>query len=228
MAGDWIKLEHATLDKPEIAIAAEHLEISHGDAFLLVCRYWVWLDQNLDENNAGVVPFVSRKSLERMFNMSGFAAMLEKVGWASFDDRKQTLSVTHWERHNGKSAKSRALDQRKKAIQRGSRPVSVPMPAGLEKRREEVKIKDDVDVRPHKIESRSASGQKPFDIPQPEGQKPEARAQTMTREEQAAYARAHSTPEQIEAARAKIRGTPPPDPVEELKAEANAILDATT
>jgi hypothetical protein len=141
MAGDWIKLEHATLDKPELAIASELLGISDGDAFLLFLRYWVWLDQNLDESRCGLVPFVSRKSLDRKFKCPGFASILERIGWASFDDEQQILTVANWERHNGKSAKSRALEQRKKADQRArlSRfgPDVVPLVAGPEKRREE-------------------------------------------------------------------------------------------
>jgi hypothetical protein len=135
MAGDWIKIEHATLDKPEINIASEILGITQGDAFLLFVRYWVWIDQNLDDSCAGFVRFVSRKSVDRQFGCNGFAAILEKIGWASFDDEHQLLAVHNWERHHGKSAKSRALNQRRMSK---SRAVSVRFENAPEKRREEI------------------------------------------------------------------------------------------
>ncbi len=139
MAGDWIKLEHATLDKPEIGIAAEVLGISEAETFYLFMRYWVWLDQNLSDSCPGFVPFVSRRSLEIKFKCPGFAAVLEKIDWAKFDDRQQILTVTNWERHNGKSAKSRAVEQKKKAAQRAAASRSCPdddgTKTGLEKRR---------------------------------------------------------------------------------------------
>lgn len=142
MAGDWIKLEHATLDKPELGIASDLLGISEGDALLLFLRYWVWLDENLDESRHGLVPFVSRRSLERKFQCPGFAATLERIGWAQFDDEQHILTVINWDRHNGKTAKSRALEQKKKARQRAelsrSCPDVVPVDAAPEKRREEV------------------------------------------------------------------------------------------
>ena len=141
MAGDWIKIEHATLDKPEISIAADILGISDGDAFFLFVRYWVWVDQNLDEARSGLVPFVSRRSLDRKFNCPGFSGTLEAIGWATFDDEQQILCITNWANHNGNTAKSRALEQKKKAKQRASlsrfRPDCVPASSGPEKRREE-------------------------------------------------------------------------------------------
>jgi hypothetical protein len=52
---------------------------------------------------------VSRKSIEEALQCVGFAAVLERIGWASFDDEACTLVVINAERHNGKTAKSRAL-----------------------------------------------------------------------------------------------------------------------
>lgn len=118
MAGDWIKLEATTLQKPEILEAAEMLSISRREAIGLFVDYFVWLDQHLDETCPGFVPHVSRKSLEVVLACPGFAAVLETIRWGKFDDRTRTLTVVNHERHNGKTAKTRALDQRKKAEQR--------------------------------------------------------------------------------------------------------------
>lgn len=139
MAGDWIKLEHATATKPEVGHAAELLGEDRRYILGLLFDYWLWLDSHLDDSRPGVVPNVSRKSLEDTLHCPGFAAVLESIGWAKFDDETRTLYVIHWERHNGKTAKSRALEQKKKAAQRAnlsrSCPDVVPDLSRLEKRR---------------------------------------------------------------------------------------------
>ena len=147
MAGDWIKVEHATLDKPEVLRAAEMLGISRREAIGLFFDYWIWLDKNLSRFCPGVVPNVSRKSLDEVLHTPGFSRCLEAIGWAKFDDAAWTLTVVNAERHNGNSAKARAYEQKKKANQRAE---SVPnlSPSHRdktgtreEKRREEITTK---------------------------------------------------------------------------------------
>ena len=147
MAGDWIKVEHATLDKPEVLRAAEMLGISRREAIGLFFDYWIWLDKNLSRFCPGVVPNVSRKSLDEVLHTPGFSRCLEAIGWAKFDDAAWTLTVINAERHNGNSAKARAYEQKKKANQRAD---SVPnlSPSHRdktgtreEKRREEITTK---------------------------------------------------------------------------------------
>ena len=144
MAGDWIKVEHATLDKPEILRTAEMLGIGLDAALGLYFRYWSWLDKNLSGSCPGFVRNVSRKSLDEFLHCPGFSACLVAVGWAEFDDAAWSLRVVNAERHNGNTAKSRALDNKRKAEKR---PVSVREMSGSqpeqnrtreEKRREEI------------------------------------------------------------------------------------------
>ena len=122
MAGDWIKLEHSTLDKPEVLRTAEMLGVSRDSAIGVFVRYFVWLDRNLSGSCPDVVRNVSRKSLDDVLGCAGFAACLQSVGWAEIDENAWALRVINAERHNGNTAKSRALDARRK---RKSRPVSV-------------------------------------------------------------------------------------------------------
>ena len=136
MAGDWIKFEVATATKPEIAIAAEFLGVSRREALGIFLDFWCWLDANAC---ADVVPHVSRKSLETSLHCVGFAAILEMIGWAKFDDAARKLTIINYGRHNGKSAKTRALEQKKKARQRAENcPDVVPDLSRLEKRREDI------------------------------------------------------------------------------------------
>ena len=136
MAGDWIKFEVATVSKPEVALAAEVLGVSRREALGIFLDFWCWLDANASTE---VVPHVSRQSLETSLHCVGLAAILELIGWAKFDDKARIMTVANYHKHNGKSAKTRALEQKKKAKQRAEkRPDVVPDLSRLEKRREEI------------------------------------------------------------------------------------------
>lgn len=138
MAGDWIKVEHATLDKPEITRAAEMLGLSRRETLGLFFDYWVWLDKNLSDSCPGFVRNVSVKSLDRVLQCDGFAATLAAIGWCEFDEKAWTLRVTNAERHNGKTAKTRALDAKRQSEKRRNLSGSKRTESGPEKRREEV------------------------------------------------------------------------------------------
>lgn len=118
MAGDWIKVEHATIDKPEILRTAELLGISRDAALGLYFRFWVWLDKNLSGFCPDFVRHVSEKSLDDVLQCPGFSACLEAVGWAKFDHDGVVLQVSNADRHNGNTAKNRALDTKRKRAER--------------------------------------------------------------------------------------------------------------
>jgi uncharacterized phage protein (TIGR02220 family) len=149
MAGDWIKLEHATLDKPEVFRTAEMLGVDRDTAIGIFCRYFVWLDQNLcpvsvrqmsgsnPDKERSTLTHMSAKGLDEVLHRPGFAACLVAIGWAEFDEKAWTMRVINSDRHNGKTAKSRALDRKLKAKQRRearaqNRPASVRQMSGSE------------------------------------------------------------------------------------------------
>ena len=136
MAGDWIKLEHATPGKPEIYRLSRMLGVSRGDAFLLAVEWWVWLDQN---SCNGHVTLLLRQDIDKIVHCDGFATAMEAVGWLKFD-AEDRCAVTNFDRHNGKTAKNRALtkDRMKRSRYAKSDDV-VTQKASPEKRREENK-----------------------------------------------------------------------------------------
>ena len=148
MAGDWIKLEKATVDKPEIAILAKALQVSHGEAFLSVVRVFIWADGNVSD---GVVPYLSPAdvdTLSRALPGTCEALASPSIGWLSVRDN--AVHFSNWDRHNGASAKQRALDNEKKRRSRTRPPKRPPKcppicpdangtNQGPEKRREEKK-----------------------------------------------------------------------------------------
>lgn len=113
MAGDWIKLEHTTPDKPEVVTLAALLQIDQDAVTGKLFRIWAWADQN---SLSGVPVSITGAFLDRLTSCKGFAAALRAVGWLSGDDGN--LLFPNFERHNGMTAKERALVNRRMAKSR--------------------------------------------------------------------------------------------------------------
>jgi hypothetical protein len=147
MAGDWIKIEHGLLHKPEVMQICDLLDIGPHEAVGHLVAFWVWVDQNLSP----ICPQVqgTKKGLDRVVGRDGFTTALETVGWLTFAEG--IISVPNYDVHLSNSAKQRAKDSKKKAKQRSkSVPILSPPDGDIlgtergtreEKRREE-KIKD--------------------------------------------------------------------------------------
>lgn len=104
LAGDWIKLDHTTPDKPEVIQLAQLLGFEDHDlAFAKCVRLWIWADQQSVDGNELCV---TDSFVDRYTRVAGFAAALRKVGW--LEGRDGRLSIPNFSRHNGQSAKTRA------------------------------------------------------------------------------------------------------------------------
>ncbi len=132
LAGDWIKLEHATLDKPEVARLADLLGITPDAALGLLFRFWVWLDRN---SCNGHVTHVYARPLEIIMHCPGFVAAMADIGWLSVDENTGILTIPNPDRHSFEAAKSRALTRDRVKRSRNVNVTPTPLP---EKRREEV------------------------------------------------------------------------------------------
>lgn len=148
MAGDWIKFEIATPDKPEVWQIAESLSIDPDAVVGKLLRVWSWFDQQTENGNA---PSVSKLLLDRLVGVSGFCKVVIESGWM-IDDGK-VLTLPHFDRHNGKTAKNRALTAKRVAQHKAkgndtaNDPVTqTPLPKE-EKRREDNK-KDKASGKP--------------------------------------------------------------------------------
>lgn len=115
MAGDWIKLEHATPRKPEVSTMAEMLGVSLREMMGILVDYLFWIDVNARHEN---VTLMSRKSLDAVLQCDGLSACLEFVGWIKWDDEGRSMSISNFGRHNGESAKNRVLASDRKRNQR--------------------------------------------------------------------------------------------------------------
>lgn len=110
MAGDWIKFEVGTHDKPEVWAIASGLQIDPDAVVGKLLRIWGWFDQHTESGNA---PTVTKMLLDRLVGVSGFCDELVKAGWMSEDG--QSVSLPNFDRHNGKTAKNRAVTAKRVA-----------------------------------------------------------------------------------------------------------------
>jgi len=104
MAGDWIKVTHATPDKPEIVRIADRCGLDIDAAFGKCVRLWIWADQQTVDGNALTV---TDAFIDRLVHCPGFSAALREVDW--LQARSGSLAIPRFDRHNGQSAKQRAL-----------------------------------------------------------------------------------------------------------------------
>ncbi len=131
MAGDWIKVDITTPDKPEIDHIASLLNLDHDSILGKCVRIWIWADlQSVDGNALSV----TESFLDRLTYCPGFASALREVGWLSGKNGK--LSIPNFDRHNGQTAKNRALTGKRVQKSRNAASVTKTLPE-IEKRREE-------------------------------------------------------------------------------------------
>lgn len=111
MAGDWLKFEANTPEKVEVL--AITVEMGWDDPDLTVgklLRVWRWFDQHTVEGNA---VGVTTALLDRIIGVTGFAKAMVNVGWLIVAD--DGISLPNFGRHNGKTAKDRALTAKRVA-----------------------------------------------------------------------------------------------------------------
>lgn len=141
MAGEWLKIEHSLPDKPEVreiaAILFGNPVTPEGNAQSVtpgvtpgvtkvtglsrnaqrslvtgsLFRVWtVFSEQSTD----GVIPFYDFEDIDEIAAIPGFGLAMQAVGWLVKTDQPG-LSMTSWDNHLSKSAKSRAQVARRVA-----------------------------------------------------------------------------------------------------------------
>ncbi|MFL0802427.1 MAG: hypothetical protein K6L81_01830 [Agarilytica sp.] len=141
MAGDWIKFELSTSDKPEVWQIAASLDLDPDAVVGKLLRIWGWFDQQTENGNA---PTVTKMLLDRIAGVTGFCDCVVSTGWMHESDSE--IYLPNFDRHNGKTAKNRAVTAKRVAKHKAAAPqsndksngvsVTTPLPRE-EKRREE-------------------------------------------------------------------------------------------
>lgn len=114
MAGDWIKCRVDLPTDPAVIAMAAALDCDEFDVVGRLMAFWAWADRHVSED--GHATGVTAKWIDRNFRHAGFAQAMCDVGWLSIDETGATLPK--WGRHNGKSAKERAMATERKRAER--------------------------------------------------------------------------------------------------------------
>jgi DNA replication protein DnaT len=117
MAGEWLKLELNTADKPEVLKMARILKIDKDAVLGKLVRVWAWFDKNTVD---GVVDGVVDEDLDDIALQVGFCNAMATVGWLEYDNEAQYIKLPKFDRHNGQTAKNRALKNERQARWRAS------------------------------------------------------------------------------------------------------------
>lgn len=147
MSSEWLKVQKITPDKPEVWAIASGLGLDPDAVFGKLFRVWSWFDEHSESGNA---PSVTAALLDRVVGVTGFCDAVVAAGWM-FNDGT-TLTLPNFDRHNGKTAKSRALtakrvaDHKRSGNAKGNAPsVTTALP-----RKEKEKKKSNTPPKPPK------------------------------------------------------------------------------
>lgn len=117
MAGDWLKVEIITPDKPEVSNIAHRLSITPEEAFGRLFRVWVWC-QNVSVN--GHVRVRDLSPIDRAAGLPKFGQAMAEEHWVL--EAEGGFTIPKWDRHLSKGAKKRALDMERKRRERAENP----------------------------------------------------------------------------------------------------------
>lgn len=113
MTTNSIKMRTNLALHPKVMFIARTLKL---DAFGVVGRlhaFWAWADKQSED---GTLPYVTSKHIDDVTGKRGFAAALISVGWLL--ETPSGLTIPHFERYNGRSAKRRASENWRKRCAR--------------------------------------------------------------------------------------------------------------
>lgn len=158
MAGDWIKIELSLPEKSEVWQIAGILGIDADMVVGKLIKVWRWFDQHTENGNA---PNVTYALLDHITGVTGFAEAMSFSGWLVQD--KNTLTLPHFDRHNGKTGKNRALTAKRVANHKAKIGNDEVTHRTLP-REEKNRYKRSKSSSPHKIDRQKIEDQKPIEI----------------------------------------------------------------
>jgi hypothetical protein len=142
MAGDWLKMQKSITTDPAVIGIAARLGVTRFAVVGCLLEVWAWADTHTTDGNARGVTSALPDSLT---GVTGFGAALIAAGWLV--EHADGIEFPRFDRHNGQTAKRRALTQKRVAGHRyncnapgNARSVTPSVTKALpEKRREENK-----------------------------------------------------------------------------------------
>ena len=110
MAGDWMKVELVTPDKPEVFQMAQILGIDPDAVVGKLIRVWGWFNSQTENGESSAHMALH---LNRMVSNEDFCEAMIEIGWLESDG--EVIRIPKFDRHNSQGAKTRALKNRRTA-----------------------------------------------------------------------------------------------------------------
>lgn len=107
MAGDWIKMRHDLFDDPSVVRIARIVSLDRDTVVGKLYRLWAWADRHTTD---GKVCDVGPDFVDDLLACPGFADAMKACGWLEVTG--ECFAFPKFDRHNGKSAKRRAMNQK--------------------------------------------------------------------------------------------------------------------
>jgi hypothetical protein len=115
MANDWIKMRMNLADDPAVIGIAARLKLDRPSVVGRLHALWSWAGEHSTD---GFLPYVTAEIVDEKAGKKGFADAMTQpgIGWLSIETGG--VRFPHFDRHNGESAKKRAMDMDRKREKR--------------------------------------------------------------------------------------------------------------
>lgn len=116
----WIKVEQSLHEKTEVFQMATELHMSRPATIGHLIIFWSWADKNTADGT-----LVATREIIDCLTTEGFSNALINAGWLDFTDDGTIAHIPNYDRHNGSSAKGRAMTADRVRKHRNKKAVSV-------------------------------------------------------------------------------------------------------
>jgi len=100
----WIKVEHTLPSKPEVYMIASELCRTRAEVVGHLISLWTWVDQNSENGTIQA----NREMIDDL-TTAQMANALVCQGWLHFTNDGKTAEFVNYDKHNGQTAKKRAM-----------------------------------------------------------------------------------------------------------------------
>jgi len=153
MAGDWIKVKTDLATDPAVISVAADLGLDEDLVVGKLCRLWSWANTHTSNGHAAGV---TGKWLDKFLECDNFATALAAVHW--LEVTPDGLEIPRFERHNGKSAKTRVSARERKQRSRSRHAAGVTLAGHTSDREEKRKRREEVIEPPAGVSLSRTSG----------------------------------------------------------------------
>lgn len=101
---NWIKWVKGLSRRPEVVTISSRLKRDRCVTTVALMELWEWAD---GETADGFISGINGDFIDDLVRIDGFFAAMQSVGWITQVD--DGIQFVNWDRHNGTSAKSRAM-----------------------------------------------------------------------------------------------------------------------